>query len=232
MCIRDRVDDAKKVYTKFTKILRDVTLTPLFYGGNVAKSTDGSYVIAAKDITVQQATLHVLEAQGLIQQAAVQAYGPDGEIKDIAVKGLAELQKQPAGEYPNAITFSITEKDTMVEVAVKVTIAAKQEENAPEIIGKTATSLTVKGAPTTSYQINTAQADAQTIKTNENGIVTVYNLQRDTTYTISHETAGSVSVTTSLIDSKLIAERFADKEDTTNHQLTATEMCIRDSYYT
>ena len=216
------VDDAKKVYTKFTKILRDVTLTPLFYKGNVAKSADGSYTIAAKDITVQQATLHVLAAQDLIEQADVQAYGPDGEIKDIAVKGLAELQKQPAGEYPNAITFSITEKDTMVEVAVKVTIAAKQDVNAPEIIGKTATTLTIKGAPQTSYQINTAQANAQTITTDESGIVKVYNLQRDTTYTISHETAGSVSVTTSLIDSKLIAERFADKDDTTNQQLTAT----------
>ena len=216
------VDDAKKVYTKFTKILRDVTLTPLFYDGNVAKSTDGSYTIAAKDITVQQATLHVLAAQDLIEQADVQAYGPDGEITSIEVKGLAELQKKPAGTYPNAITFSITGGNAPVEVSVKVTIAAKQDVNAPEIIGKTATSLTVKGAPTTNYQINTAQANAQTIETDGNGIVTVYNLQRDTTYTISHETAGSVSVTTSLIDSKLIAERFADKEDTTNHQLTAT----------
>ena len=216
------VDDAKKVYTKFTKILRDVTLTPLFYKGNVAKSEDGSYTIAAKDITVQQATLHVLAAQDLIQQADVQAYGPDGEITSIEVKGLAELQKKPAGTYPNAITFSITGGNAPVEVSVKVTIAAKQDVNAPEIIGKTATSLTVKGAPTTNYQINTAQANAQTIETDGNGIVTVYNLQRDTTYTISHETAGSVSVTTSLIDSKLIAERFADKEDPTNQQLTAT----------
>ena len=218
------VDDAKKVYTKFTKILRDVTLTPLFYKGNVAKSADGSYTIAAKDITVPQATLHVLAAQELIQQADVQAYGPDGEIKDITVKGLAELQQKPAGEHPNAITFSITENGTTVEVAVKVTIAAKQDENAPEIIGKTATSLTVKGAPTTSYQINTAQANAQTIETDGNGIVTVYKLQRDTTYTISLATDNkvSVSVTTSLIDSKLIAERFADKDDPTNQQLTAT----------
>ena len=220
------VDDAKKVYTKFTKILRDVTLTPLFYKGNVAKSEDGSYTIAAKDITVQQATLHVLAAQDLIEQADVQAYGPDGEITSIEVKGLAELQKQPVGEYPNAITFSITEKDTTVEVAVKVTIAAKHGENAPEIIGKTATTLTIQGAKTTDYQIraNTAQANAQTITTDESGIVKVYNLQRDTTYTISLATDDkvSVSVTTSLIDSKLIAERFADKGDTTNQQLTAT----------
>ena len=200
------VDGTKKVYTKFTKILRDVTLTPLFYDGNVAKSTDGSYVIAAKDITVQQAILHILAAQDLIEQADVQAYGPDGEIKDIAVKGLAELQKQPAGEYPNAITFSITGGNAPVDVPVKVTIAAKQDVNAPEIIVKTATTLTIQGSKTTNYQIraNTAQANAQTIETDENGIVTVYNLQRDTTYTISHETAGSVSVTTSLIDSKTI----------------------------
>ena len=220
------VDDAKKVYTKFTKILRDVTLTPLFYKGNVAKSADGSYTIAAKDITVQQATLHVLAAQDLIEQADVQAYGPDGEIKDIAVKGLAELQKQPAGEYPNAITFSITGDNAPVDVPVKVTIAAKQDEKAPEIIGKTATTLTIQGAKTTNYQIraNTAQANAQTITTDESGIVKVYNLQRDTTYTISLATDDkvSVSVTTSLIDSKLIAERFADKDDTTNQQLTAT----------
>ena len=220
------VDGTKKVYTKFTKILRDVTLTPLFYDGNVAKSTDGSYVIAAKDITVQQATLHVLEAQGLIQQAAVQAYGPDGEIKDITVKGLEELKSKEAGEYPDAITFSITGGNAPVDVPVKVTIAAKQEVNAPEIIGKTATTLTIQGAKTTNYQIraNTAQANAQTITTDENGIAMVYNLQRDTTYTISLATDNkvSVSVTTSLIDSKLIAERFADKEDTTKHQLTTT----------
>ena len=218
------VDDAKKVYTKFTKILRDVTLTPLFYKGNVEKSADGSYTIAAKDITVQQATLHVLAAQDLIEQADVQAYGPDGEIKDITVKGLEELKNKEAGEYPDAITFSITGGNAPVDVPVKVTIAAKQDVNAPEIIGKTATTLTIQGAKTTDYQIraNTAQVNAQTITTDESGIVKVYNLQRDTTYTISHETAGSVSVTTSLIDSKLIAERFADKEDQTKQQLTAT----------
>ena len=220
------VDGTKKVYTKFTKILRDVTLTPLFYDGNVAKSVDGSYTIAAKDITVQQATLHVLAAQDLIEQADVQAYGPDGEIKDITVKGLEELKNKEAGEYPDAITFSITGGNAPVDVPVKVTIAAKQDVNAPEIIGKTATTLTIQGAKTTNYQIraNTAQANAQTITTDESGIVKVYNLQRDTTYTISLATDDkvSVSVTTSLIDSKLIAERFADKDDTTNQQLTAT----------
>lgn len=131
----------ENVYTKFTKILQDVKLTPLFYDGEVARSADGSYTIAAKAFTVGKADLQTLTDGNLKDLAQVQGYDKDGGWlgeDEIQVTGLSDLQtKNDLNTYQDLISFSIGEVGNTATVSVDVTITEAETTVPVSIIGTT-----------------------------------------------------------------------------------------------
>ena len=132
------VDGANKVYTKFTQILTDVILKPLFHDGNSVSGADGR-TIAAKDFTVGKADLQALQEETLKTLADVKAYGPAGEITEIAVAGLDDLKtKTDTKTYKDLISFSIGDGENQLTVKVDVTITDEAVKFPVTIIGRTA----------------------------------------------------------------------------------------------
>ena len=222
----------ENVYTKFTKILQDVKLTPLFYDGEVARSADGSYTIAAKAFTVGKADLKTLTDGNLKDLAQVQGYDKDGEWlreDEIQVTGLDALKNltedKILGKHENLISFSIGTEPNTATVKVDVTITDAETTIPVSIIGTTAHTLTIQGRANTTYDVKYTdnQMSAGTVSTNDNGVGTTAHLaERNTSYTIVNPNKPQEKVTgsTALVDAKLIAERFANQGETTNQTLT------------
>ena len=227
------VDNVKnKVYTKFTKIVEQVKLTSLFYDGEVARSADGSYTIAAKAFTVGKADLQTLTDGNLKELAKVQGYDKDGSWltnDEIQVTGLDALKNltedKILGKHENLISFSIGTEPNTATVKVDVTITDAETTIPVSIIGTTAHTLTIQGRANTTYNVQYAdnQTPAGTVSTNDNGVGTTAHLaERNTSYTIVNQNKPQEKVTgsTALVDAKLIAERFANQGETTNQTLT------------
>ena len=231
------VDNVKnKVYTKFTKIVEQVKLTSLFYDGEVARSADGSYTIAAKAFTVGKADLQTLTDGNLKDLAQVQGYDKDGEWlreDEIQVTGLDALKALQndvnLGKKDKLISFSIGTEPNTATVSVDVTITEAETTIPVSIIGTTAHTLTIQGRANTTYQVqytdskNPLQGEAGTVSTNDNGVGTTAHLaERNTSYTIVNQNKPQEKVTgsTALVDAKLIAERFANQGETTKQTLT------------
>ena len=219
----------ENVYTKFTKILQDVKLTPLFYDGEVARSADGSYTIAAKAFTVGKADLQTLTDGNLKDLAQVQGYDKDGGWlgeDEIQVTGLSDLQtKNDLNTYQDLISFSIGEVGNTATVSVDVTITEAETTVPVSIIGTTAHTLTMQGRANTMYNVlyTGDNTPAGTVSTDDNGVGTTAHLaERNTSYTIVNPKKPQETVTgsTALVDAKLIAERFANQGETTNQTLT------------
>lgn len=211
-----------KVYTKFTTIVEQVKLTPLFYDGKVVRSADGS-TIAAKAFTVGKADLKTLTDGNLKELAQVQGYDKDGRWlgeDEIQVTGLSDLQmKKDTNTYQDLISFSIGTEPNTATVKVDVTITEAETTIPVNIIGTTAHTLTIQGRANTIYNVQYTdnQTLAGTVSTDDNGVGTTAHLAaRNTSYTIvnSNNPQETVTGSTALVDAKLIAERFAQGETT------------------
>ena len=215
------VDEANRVYTKLTGILKDVILKPLFRTDKVVTGADGS-AIAADQFVIARTVLQSATDATIRDLAQVSAYEADGtwiEQSKIQVEGLAALQAQAAGSYTDAISFSVGSGENRVTVKVDVEITEQAAKNTLAIIGRTAHTLTIQGKPAETYTVQLTEngQDVGTVGTDENGVGTVEHLERDTEYTIFHALYGTVTGKTALVDAKTIAERFAQGDEETTH---------------
>ena len=214
-------DDQGTVYNETKAINNPVTLHAEFRKNVGVDSDHNGDVIAADDFIIH--ITDVDPATGITETIAkdrsnVEAYKADASrasADEIRVKGTEKVNA--VGEFELTYTMG------KATVTAKVTV---NNEN-PVVVGKTAYTLTFEGVEgQDNYQVTTedgqevpgARIWEKTVKTGtkavKHGKYVIEGLEKGTTYRISHPYYGSTLGTTSLVDAKDIAERFAPEEET------------------